>query len=64
VIVKVAGLTPGKLTISGKGIKKTTRTITKATVATVTARRTNGTPGKVTATLKPIGKAKARTATK
>jgi hypothetical protein len=64
VIVKVAGLTAGKLTVSGKGIKKTTRTITKATVATITARRTKGTPGKVTATLKPAGAAKARTATK
>jgi hypothetical protein len=64
VIVKVAGLTPGKLTITGKGIKKTSRTITKATVATVTARRTKGTPGKVTATLKPAGAAKARVATK
>jgi hypothetical protein len=64
VIVKVAGLTTGKLTITGKGIKKTSRTIAKATVATITAKRTKGTPGKVTATLKPAGKAKARTATK
>ena len=64
VIVKVGGLSAGKLTISGKGIKKTSRTITKATVATVTAPRTKGTPGKVTATLKPVGQAKARTAVK
>jgi hypothetical protein len=64
VIVKVSGLAAGKLTISGKGIKKTTRTISKATVATITARRTKGTPGKVTATLKPADTAKARTATK
>ncbi|MES1192934.1 MAG: hypothetical protein ABUM26_01310, partial [Solirubrobacterales bacterium] len=62
VVVKVAGLTAGKLTITGKGIKKTSRTITKATVATITARRTKGTPGKVKVTLKPVGKAKARTA--
>jgi hypothetical protein len=35
--VKVSGLAPGKLTISGAGIKTTRRTITTATSTTVTA---------------------------
>ena len=35
--VKISGLTPGKLTISGAGIKTTRRTITTATTATITA---------------------------
>ena len=63
VIVKVAGLTPGKLTVSGKGIKKTTKSIAKATVATITARRTKGKPAKVIVSF-DAGPAKARTATK
>jgi hypothetical protein len=64
VVVKVGGLTPGKLTVSGKGIKKTTRTIAKATVATITAKRTKGTPGKVTVSFDPAGPTKARKTTK
>jgi uncharacterized repeat protein (TIGR01451 family) len=40
VVFKVGGLGAGKVTITGKGIKKTTKTITKSTVATITAKRT------------------------
>ena len=43
--VKVGGLGAGKVTVTGKGIKKTTKTITKSTVATITAKRTKGKPG-------------------
>ena len=48
VAVKVGGLGAGKVTVTGKGIKKTTKTITKSTVATITAKRTKAKPGKVT----------------
>jgi hypothetical protein len=64
VAVKVGGLGAGKVTVTGKGIKKTTKTITSATVATITAHRTNGTPGKVTVTFDPAGPAKAHKTTK
>ena len=53
--VKVGGLGAGKVTVSGRGIKKTTKTITKSTVATITAKRTKGKPGKVTVTFDPAG---------
>jgi hypothetical protein len=43
--LKVAGLGAGKVTVTGRGIKKTSRIITGATVATVTAKRTKGKPG-------------------
>ncbi len=43
--LKIGGLGAGKVTVTGKGIKKTTKTIISATVATVTAKRTKGTPG-------------------
>ncbi len=48
VVVKVGGLGSGKVTLTGKGIRKTTKVITKSTVATITAKRSKGTPGKVT----------------
>ena len=38
--LKIGGLGAGKVTVTGKGIKKTTKTISKSTVATVTAKRT------------------------
>ena len=68
--VKVSGLTPGRLTISGAGIKTTRRTITTATSATLTAPLTA--TGKrlrhakrdvrIKATLVPKGSKKAKTA--
>jgi hypothetical protein len=64
VTIKVGGLGAGKVTISGKGIKKTTKTIAKSTVATITAKRTKGKPGKVTVSFDPTGPAKARKTTK
>jgi hypothetical protein len=64
VTVKVSGLGAGKVTVTGKGIKKTTKTITKSTVATITAKRAKGTPGKVTVSYDPTGPVKARTASK
>ena len=64
VAVKVGGLGAGKVTITGRGIKKTTKIITKSTVATITARRTKGTSGKVTVSFDPTGSAKARKTTK
>jgi hypothetical protein len=64
VVVKVGGLGAGKLTVTGHGIKKTTKTITNATVATITAKRTKGKPGKVTVSFDPTGPAKARKTTK
>jgi hypothetical protein len=60
VAVKVGGLGAGKVTVTGKGIKKTSKTIAQATVATITAKRTHGKPGKVTVTFDPTGPAKAR----
>ncbi len=64
VTVKVGGLSAGKVTVTGKGIKKTTKTISKSTVVTITAKRTKGTPGKVTVSFDPAGPAKARKTTK
>jgi hypothetical protein len=61
VAIKVGGLGAGKVTITAKGIKKTTKTITKSTVATITAKRTKGTPGKVTVSFLPKGTKKAKT---
>jgi uncharacterized repeat protein (TIGR01451 family) len=64
VAVKVGGLGAGKVTVSGRGIKKTTKTISKSTVATITAKRTKGKPGKVTVSFDPAGPAKARKTSK
>jgi hypothetical protein len=63
VAVKVGGLGAGKVTITGHGIKKTTKAITKSTVATITAKRIKGTPGKVTVSFDPTGPAKAHKTT-
>ncbi len=43
--LKIGGLGAGKVTVTGRGIKKTTKTIARSTVATITAKRTKGTPG-------------------
>ena len=43
VALKIGGLGAGKVTVTGRGIKKTTKTITRSTVATVTAKRTGKT---------------------
>jgi hypothetical protein len=64
VSVKVAGLGAGKVTVTGHGIKKTSKTITKSTVATITAKRTKGKPGKVTVSFDPTGPAKVHKTTK
>jgi hypothetical protein len=68
--VKVSGLSAGKLTLSGAGVKTTRRTITTATTTTVTAQLTA--TGKrlrrakrdvrIKATLVPTGTKKAKTA--
>ena len=64
VAVKVGGLGAGKVTVTGRGIKKTTKTISKSTVATITVKRTKGKPGKVTVSFDPTGPAKARKTTR
>jgi hypothetical protein len=61
VVLKVGGLGAGKVTVTGKNIKKTTKTITRSTVATITAKRTKGTPGKVKVSFLPKGAKKALT---
>jgi hypothetical protein len=63
VAIKVGGLSAGKVTVIGKGIKKTTKTITKSTVATIVAKRTKGKPGTVKVSFLPKGAKKAKTAT-
>ena len=63
VAVKVGGLGAGKVTVTGRGIKKTTKTITRSTVAMIVAKRTKGKPGKVTVSFRPAGGGKARTTT-
>jgi hypothetical protein len=63
VAVKVGGLGAGKVTVSGKGIKKTTKTITKSTVATVMVKRTKGAPSHIKASFLPKGTTMAKSAT-
>ena len=64
VTLKVGGLGAGKVTITGKGLRKTTKTIAKATVATIVAKRSgNARPTRVTVSFKPAGGGKAKTAT-
>ena len=60
VAVKVSGLGAGKVTVTGRGIRKTTKTITTSTVTTITAKRTKAKPGKVTVSFDPAGPAKVR----
>ncbi len=64
VTVQVGGLSAGKVTVAGRGIKTTSKTISNATVATIAAKRTKGKPGKVTVTFDPTGPAKPRKTTK
>jgi hypothetical protein len=64
VAIKVGGLGAGKVTVTGKGIKKTSKTITKSTVATITAKRSKAKPGKVTVSFDPTGPAKAHKVSK
>jgi hypothetical protein len=64
VTLKVGGLGAGKVTVTGHGIKKTTKTITKSAVATITAKRTKTRIGKVTVSFDPTGPAKAHKTTK
>jgi hypothetical protein len=64
VAIKVGGVGAGKLTVTGHGIKKTRKTISKSTVATITAKRTKGKPGKVTVSFDPTGPARPHKATK
>ncbi len=61
VTVKVGGLGAGKVTISGPGIKKTSKTIVTATVVTLTVKRTTGTPRRITVSFLPKGAKKAKT---
>ena len=53
VTLKVGGLGAGKVTVTGRGIKKTTKTISKSTVETITAKRTKGTAGQGHGLLRP-----------
>ncbi len=63
VAIKVSGLGAGKVTVSGKGIKKTSKTIARSTVATITAKRTKGKPGKVKISFVAAGAKTATTTT-
>jgi hypothetical protein len=63
VVLKVGGLGPGKVTVSGAGIKKTSKTITNATVATITAKRAKSRLGKVKVSFTAMGAKKAKIAT-
>jgi hypothetical protein len=62
--VKLGGLGAGKVTVSGSGLRKTSRTLTTSSVATVVAKRTKGSaPTKITVRYDPAGPAKATTNT-
>ncbi len=61
VTVRVGGLGAGKVTISGPGIKKTSKTIVSSTVATISARRSRGAPKRITVSFVPKGTKKAKT---
>jgi hypothetical protein len=63
VVLKVGGLGAGKVTVSGRGIKRTTKAIAKSTVATITAKRTKERLGKVKVSFVPAGSEKAKTTT-
>ena len=62
-VLKVGGLGAGKVTVSGRGIKKTTKTIAKSTVATITVKRTKARLGKVKVSFVPAGSKKAKSTT-
>ena len=59
--VKLGGLGAGKVTVSGAGIRKSSRTLVWNTAATVVARRTGGAkaPTRITVRFDPAGPAKA-----
>ncbi len=59
--LKVGGLGAGKVTVTGAGIRKTTKTIAKSTVATITAKRSRGRLGKVTVSFLATGTKNAKT---
>ncbi len=63
VAIKIGGLGAGKVTVTGKGIKKTSKTIASSTVATITAKRTKGKPGKIKVSFLLAGAKKAKTVT-
>ena len=60
--LKIGGLGAGKVTVTGAGIKRTTKTITSATVATITAKRSKGRLGTVKVSFLAAGAKKAKTA--
>ena len=59
--LKVGGLGAGKVTVTGAGIKKTTKTISRSTVATITAKRSKGRLGTVKVSFLAAGAKKAKT---
>jgi hypothetical protein len=63
VTIKVGGLGAGKVTVTGKGIKKTSKSISKSTVATIVVRRTKGAPKQIKVSFLAKGAKKAKTAT-
>jgi hypothetical protein len=64
VTLKVSGLGAGKLTVSGRGIRTTSRTIAAASTATIVAKRTGRkAPAALEVSFKPVGSSKTRTAT-
>jgi hypothetical protein len=62
VTLKVGGLGAGKVTVTGKGIRKTSKSISKSTVATIVVRRTKGAPKQIKVTFLAKGAKKAKTA--
>jgi hypothetical protein len=63
VTLRVGGLGAGKVTVTGPGIRKTTKTIVSATVATITLKRAKGPLGKGKVSFLPNGAKVAKTAT-
>ena len=61
--LKVGGLGAGKVTMTGRGIKKTTKAIAKSTVATITVQRTKARLGSIKVSFDPQGAKKAKAAT-
>ncbi|HMJ35015.1 MAG TPA: hypothetical protein VK501_13970 [Baekduia sp.] len=65
--VRVGGLGAGKVSVSGAGITKTTRKVTKSTVASITAKLTKAgrrhRPTKVKVTFTPAGSKKSKAMT-
>jgi hypothetical protein len=59
--VRLGGLGAGKVTVSGAGLRKSSRTLRSSTVSTVVARRIKGAkaPGRITVRFDPVGPVKA-----